>query len=87
MHEISFLDGHIDVTLKKDVGWSRFIGFYDNLVVHKRKESWKLIKRLHQCSNHPWLIGGDSNEILSIDEKEGWAIRSQNQINNFREIR
>lgn len=78
-------EGHIDASIKNDAGMWRFTSFYGNPMVQKRKESWELIKRLSQCSNIPWIIGGDFNEILSSNEKEGGFVRPQSQINAFRE--
>lgn len=44
------------------------------------------MRRLSHCSNLPWIIGGDFNEILLDDEKKGGVVRSQAHINQFREF-
>lgn len=45
--------GHIDATIKEELGWWRFTGFYGNLVTYKREESWKLLKRLNAQTELP----------------------------------
>lgn len=49
----------------------RFIGFYGNPISELTRFSWDLIRRLHSLSNFPWLVTGDFNEILLLDEKIG----------------
>lgn len=64
-------EGYIDATIKNEEGWWRFTGFYGNPKTHKRKFSWDLLDRLGQSANLLWLIGGDFNEILAANEKQG----------------
>ena len=80
----SYLDRHIDAIVTKDTGFKwRIIGFYGNPKVHRRKESWDLLKsRKFQLS---WLCFGDFNEIVSAAEKMRGARRSQKQMDDFRE--
>ena len=33
----------------------------------------------------PWVVFGDFNEILHVDEKLGWKERDSNQMEAFRE--
>ena len=50
-----------------------------------RKESWNLLSYLCNQFTLPWFCHGDFNEILSLTEKSGGALRSQHQMNGFRE--
>ena len=34
----------------------------------------------------PWLCFGDFNEIVSVEEKLGGALRLQKQMDDFREV-
>ncbi|KAK2976049.1 hypothetical protein RJ640_024777 [Escallonia rubra] len=83
----SFSQNHIDATIGADQDnfkW-RFTGFYGHPQVAKRMESWNLLRRLKGRDCLPWLCGGDFNEILRQDEKEGRAPKSNLQMRNFRE--
>lgn len=79
----SFSEGHIDAIVKNHLRWWRFTVFYENLVVEKRAKSWKLIERLSGVLNLPWVIGGDFNEILFNEEKEGGGSRESKQVEDF----
>ena len=54
--------------------------------MHKRKESWEELAALNRKFKLPWLCFGDFNEILSMREKMGGAMRSQRQMEGFREV-
>lgn len=82
----SFSDGHIDAIVKEEVGWWRFSSFYGNPIVAKWSDSWKLIERLQDSSDLPWILGGDFNKILIADEKKGGAGKFQKQMEAFKEI-
>ncbi|KAK0608671.1 hypothetical protein LWI29_034165 [Acer saccharum] len=41
--------------------------------------------RLGRMSNLPWIVVGDFNEILQLDEKKGGVIRSNTAMSSFRE--
>ena len=70
----SYSDRHIDAIITEDSGFKwRITGFYGNLEVHKRKESWDLLKALSRKFQLPWLCFGDFNEIVSVAEKMGGA--------------
>ena len=82
----SFSDRHIDAIVTEDRGFKwRITGFYGNPEVHRRKESWDLLKVLSRKFQLPWLCFGDFNEIASSSEKIGGARRSQRQMDDFRE--
>ncbi|XP_030929385.1 uncharacterized protein LOC115955407 [Quercus lobata] len=82
----SFSDRHIDAIVTEDRGFKwRITGFYGNPKVHRRKESWELLKVLSRKFQLPWLCFGEFNEIVSTSEKMGGARRSQRQMDDFRE--
>ncbi|KAF4347816.1 hypothetical protein G4B88_012929 [Cannabis sativa] len=80
----SFTSGHIDALVKcpgREL-W-RFTGFYGNPKASCRSESWRLLCRLKDLFDLPWICGGDFNEILSINEKKGGSDRSMSAMTEF----
>lgn len=64
---------HIDVAVKlqgQDHQW-RCTGFYGFADHNLRHRSWDLLRLLAGQYNLPWIVGGDYNEILSNEEKQG----------------
>lgn len=45
--------------------------------VSKRWETWNLIKSLYISDEKSWLLNGDFNELLNIEEKWGGNLRSE----------
>ena len=84
----SFSKNHIDAVVKEQGSNScwRLTGFYGHPETHRRYESWQLLAFLNSQFQLPWLCLGDFNEILSITEKEGGAIRTQQQMDGFRRV-
>lgn len=81
----SFSKGHIDVLVKEN-GWQwRFTGIYGNPNRDLHHETWTLLKRLAEISTLPWLLGGDFNEITSLNEKRGGSRRLEKYMQKFRE--
>ncbi|KAL5862295.1 hypothetical protein ACOSQ3_003581 [Xanthoceras sorbifolium] len=82
----SFNSGHIDCVVSDADGqrW-RFTGFYGEPKQWLREQSWVLLRRLAGLDNLPWLIGGDFNEILRGDEKDGGLVRMGSAMDGFRE--
>ena len=72
----SFSDRHIDAIINHGVddAW-QFTGFYGDPDTASRENSWSLLRTLHNQFNLPWLCIGDFNEILLVDEKQGWLDR------------
>lgn len=76
---------HIDVVISSDkFHFLHFIGFYGNPDAAQRVESWKLLKRIGDSIQGPWIVGGDFNEILSLEEKQGGNNRSFEAMGRFR---
>ncbi|KAL4603668.1 hypothetical protein ACB092_10G140800 [Castanea dentata] len=84
----SYSKNHIDAVIKEQDNnfYWRITGFYGHPETHRRYESWQLLAFLNNQSQLPWLCLGDFNEILSISEKEGGTIRTQSQMERFREV-
>ncbi|KAH1098558.1 hypothetical protein J1N35_015479 [Gossypium stocksii] len=75
------------------IGWNgeeeesfrwRFTGFYGAPNVREKAKSWNLLRRLGQNNSLPWLVGGDFNDILYANEKQGGVVRDENRMNAFR---
>lgn len=70
LHIRSFSHHHIDAEFHEDAGfWWRITGFYGYPEVARRHLSWSLLRQLHSLSTLPWMVFGDFNEIVSLDEK------------------
>ena len=79
---------HIDAVVTEESSnfqW-RLTGFYDHPQTHMRQKSWDLLAYLKSQSQLPWFCYGDSNEILSMEEKSGGAARCQSQMDRFRGV-
>ncbi|KAF4367906.1 hypothetical protein G4B88_003599 [Cannabis sativa] len=50
-----------------------------------RSESWRLLCRLNDIFDLPWVCGGDFNEILSINTKKGGADCRMSAMNEFQQ--
>lgn len=81
----SYSKGHINATIQTDEGWWRFPRFYGNPAIDKISDSWMLLNRLCTLFKFPWVVGGDFNEVLFDDEKEGGAARNPRQFEAFRD--
>ena len=84
----SYSKHHIDVVITEEASgfkW-RITGFYGHLETYRRKESWSFLNTLIQQYHLPWLCLGDFNEILLREEKLGGALRSQQQMDAFRNV-
>ena len=84
----SYSRHHIDAVVTEEASgfrW-RLTSFYGHPETHRRKESWRYLNTLNCQFNLPWLCFGDFNEITSVDEKLGGALRNQHQMNAFQNI-
>lgn len=70
------------------IDWLRvqwhFTGFYGHPEADAKHLSWSLLRSLWGNSDSSWLIGGDFNEILSLEEKRDGRDRSNSDIRDFR---
>ena len=82
----SFSNHHIDAFINHEVDdtWC-FTGFYGNLDIASRENSWSLLRELSRHSALPWICMGDFSEILFADEKLGWLDRPEQQMQSFRD--
>jgi hypothetical protein len=87
LHIRSFSHHHIDAEVHEDAGfWWQITGFYGYPEVARRHLSWSLLRQLHSLSTLPWMVFGDFNEIVSLDEKWGMEDRSLTQMAAFRKV-
>ncbi|XP_055962295.1 uncharacterized protein LOC130015681 [Mercurialis annua] len=77
---------HIDCFVEdENLNKWRYTGVYGNPVQAQRIHTWTLMNRLRAMFNGPWICGGDFNEILKEEEKEGGAPKAASLIRNFQE--
>ncbi|KAK1390808.1 hypothetical protein POM88_018986 [Heracleum sosnowskyi] len=72
--------------VKKGVAPWRFVGFMVWPDSSNKYRTWELIRNLCEESIKPILLGGDYNEILVYEEKEGGADRERREMGCFREV-
>ena len=83
-----FGNHHIDAIVTETSSsfkW-RITGFYSHLQTHMKQISWDLLAFLKDQFQLPWICFSDFNEILSIEEKSSGPLRSQGQMDNFRNV-
>ncbi|XP_021718562.1 uncharacterized protein LOC110686251 [Chenopodium quinoa] len=83
---VSFSQNHIcgDVN-KGEVTW-RFVGIYRWLDSGNKFRTWALIEHFCRDVDVPIIFGGDFNELLSHEEKDGGSDRERSEIAKFREM-
>ncbi|BFG30893.1 hypothetical protein CerSpe_171670 [Prunus speciosa] len=80
----SFSSGHIDAMIEGVTqNCFRFTGFYGNPDLASRKHSWELLHRLADGYSGPWVVGGDFNEVLELNEYLGRRYRPASQMRDF----
>lgn len=71
---------HIDVEIQTHDGsflrW-RLTGFYGHPTTAERYRTWNLLRCLGDESTLPWVVVGDFNELLHVDEKIGGCPRRE----------
>lgn len=60
------------------------MGFYGNPEKEKRRDSWELIKSLQGLDNLLWILGGDFNEVMYDNGKQGGKPKSQRELDEFK---
>jgi hypothetical protein len=85
LHIQSYSSYHINAYVFQEdgVAW-RLTGFYGHPKTALRYRSWSLLRRLHGLSDKPWLLLGDFNKIVALEEKFGREDRSFRQMAGFR---
>ena len=85
VHIQSFSNHHIDadVVMIDGLKW-RITGFYGHPERGLRSSSWALLRQLCSIRNLPWLVLGDFNEVLSLEEQWGRLDRNLSQMAAFR---
>ena len=48
-----------------------FTLIYGSIDDAERIQLWSILKSYEDCMTEPWLIGGDFNNVLAIDERVG----------------
>ena len=83
----SYSLSHIDAQVVQEDGvrW-RVTGFYGNPETALRHRSWALLRRLQTMSVRPWLLLGDFNKIVALDEKHGREDKCLRQMAGFRDV-
>lgn len=76
MNLFSLSIGHIGASVTFTNGKKlQVTRLYRNSEVTLRKQSWKLLQGIASPVDIPWLICGDFNKIVSMDEKMGGDLR------------
>lgn len=76
--------GHIDVLVEISSDfYVRFTGFYGHPVVHMRRFSWDLLRRIAATVQGRWVVAGDFNEVLQASEHAGLRDRPFGQMDLF----
>lgn len=84
---MSFSQNHIDVKILEvaiEKKW-RATGVYGYSENGKKLRTCELIQTLHNESQSPWLLFGDSNLVLCPSEKKGGNPPNHNHVETFRD--
>ena len=82
---VSFSQHHICGDVEDGNKKWRFVGIYRWAKEEEKHHTWELIHYLcGEALDLPILLGGDFNEILSHEEKEGGSYRVRREMGNFR---
>lgn len=61
-------------------------GIYKPLETLKRFLTWDFLKIVKPTMEIPWVVFGDFNEILTLNEKWGGRDRPEGQMETFRDV-
>ncbi|XP_021750450.1 uncharacterized protein LOC110716125 [Chenopodium quinoa] len=86
-HVISYSFHHVAVEIRNASGVPIYaaVGVYGWPERENKHQTFELMKSLRDTIHTPIIFFGDFNEILSEDEKYGGAIRSERDIDLFRD--
>ena len=73
---------HLKVDLVGNVPWFYCTFVYGSNDSHEREDMWKSINQI--STNDPWVILGDFNVVLNLDERIGSPVRLS-EVKDFRE--
>ena len=80
----SFSNWHIDAIIDHGVDdTQQFTSFYGDPDTTSQENSQSLLKMLSSQFQLPWVCLGDFNEILLVEEKQGWLDRPKRQMQSF----
>ena len=80
---VSFSNQHILVEIKDDimvVGSWFACGVYGWPERANKSQTWVLVREIRKAARGRLVMFGDFNEILCLNEKEGWAIRGKREM-------
>lgn len=82
----TFSPHHIDAVVnpRVDDAW-RFTGFYEASETINQEDSWSLLRHLSTQYDLLWVCISDFNEITRLEENSGGALRSDKQMQEFRD--
>ncbi|XP_074343060.1 uncharacterized protein LOC141680854 [Apium graveolens] len=79
-HDRNFID--VEIMNANMTKW-RLTGFYGFPERARRRESWNLLKWLANKSDLPWVVIGDFNDMISINDKKGRHDHPQALLDGF----
>ncbi|KAE8676672.1 hypothetical protein F3Y22_tig00111582pilonHSYRG00512 [Hibiscus syriacus] len=68
---------------KIDSLWHFFTTVYASLNVTIRRNLWNMISNLNPSNNEPWIIGGDFNCILKMEDRHRGSANNEGFSGNF----
>ncbi|XP_060210524.1 uncharacterized protein LOC132637460 [Lycium barbarum] len=64
----------------------QFTAIYGLHTIENRKSLWRDLKNLHRRIQEPWLMMGDYNTIISLDDRINGSPVQANEIKDFRDF-
>lgn len=83
---VSFSQHHICGDVDDGSKQWRFVGVYGWPNEDEKHRTWTLMRHIFDESSLPLLFGGDFNEILCYNEKQGGVDRTRREVENFRAL-
>ncbi|XP_075080129.1 uncharacterized protein LOC142165485 [Nicotiana tabacum] len=63
-----------------------FTAIYDLHTVQNRKELWRKLREIESRQQEPWLVMGDFNAILEVEDNVHGTVVQDHEIREFREF-